>query len=143
MQEFNEVKDMVYDEIDKIVYQGKLNKETLCILGELVDILKDIGTVEMFEEGISVPEDEYSLASGSYNRNNGYSYRNGRMYGYDGGYRNGRDYGSKYSRRGRGGYSMEDAHDHMMSQLHSIMNEAQNDEDRQAVKKLIEQMSNK
>jgi len=45
---------------------------TVKVLGELVDILKDIGSVEMFEEGIDVQEDEYSYANG-YGRNGGYS----------------------------------------------------------------------
>lgn len=72
MQEFNDIKGMVYDEIENISRQGKLNKESVCILGELVDILKDIGTVEMFEEELYVPENEYSLASG-YMSNGGYS----------------------------------------------------------------------
>ena len=137
MQEFNHVKDMVYDEIENISRQGKLSKESVCVLGELVDILKDIGTVEMFEEGFDVPENEYSLANeyivnGGYSQRGGYggnSYRGNRGYNYGG-----------YSRRG--GYSREGAHDHMISQLHQIMNEAQNEEDRQAVKRLIDQMGN-
>lgn len=151
MREFNEIKDMVYDEIENIAHQGTLSKEVVCVLGELVDILKDIGTVEMFEEGVEIPENEYSLANGNYSRNNrsGYS-RNGNSYGgsYDGSYDYGNSYrgrssyNSGYSRRGRGGYSRDDAREHMMSQLHNIMNEAQNEEDRMAVKRLIDQMGN-
>lgn len=137
MQEFNMVKDMVYDEIDNIARQGKLNKEAVCILGELVDILKDIGTVEMFEEGIYVPENEYSLASGNGDM---YSYYNGNGYNNGNSYRGGRTYGSGYTRRSRGGYSREDSREHMISQLHNIMNGVQNEEDRQAVQKLINQM---
>ena len=134
MREFDEIKDMVYGEIDNIARQGSLNNEALCVLGELVDILKDIGTVEMFEEGIQVPENEYSLASG---------YRNGSIHrnddsGYS--YRGGRNYYSDYPRRGRGSYSRDDAHEHMISQLHNIMNDAENEDDRQAVKRLIDQM---
>lgn len=133
MQEFDNVKDMIYEEIDDISRQGKLSKEVVCVLGDLVDILKDIGTVEMFEEGVYVPENEYSLASGY---NDGYSRRNTYGGGYS--YRNGRN--SDYMRRGRGGYSRDDAHNHMISQLHDIMNQTQNDEDRQAVQRLIDQM---
>jgi len=43
---------------------------TVKVLGELVDILKDIGSVEMFEEGIGYGEEEYS---NGYSRNGGYS----------------------------------------------------------------------
>ena len=135
MQEFDNVKDMIYDEIENISHQGQLNKDAVCVLGELVDILKDIGTVEMFEEGIYVPENEYSLASG----NGGYSYRNGSRGTNN--YRNNRSYNYSYGYGRRGGYSREGAHDHMVQQLHQIMNEAQNDEDRMAVQRLIDQMN--
>ena len=136
MQEFDNVKDMIYEEIENISHQGQLNKESVCVLGELVDILKDIGTVEMFEEGAYVPENEYSLASGY----GGYSQRSGSR--QENNYRNNRsyNYNNGYSRRGRGGYSRDGANDHMISQLHQIMNETQNEEDRMAVQRLIDQM---
>jgi len=120
VREFNEIKDMVYGEIDNIAREGKLNNDVVCVLGELVDILKDIGTVEMFEEGIEVPENEYSLASGRYSRP---GYHNSNSYDYGNSYRGGRSYNGGYSRRGRNGYSREDAHEHIVSQLHNIMNE--------------------
>ena len=136
MQEFDNVKDMIYEEIENISHQGQLNKESVCVLGELVDILKDIGTIEMFEEGIYVPENEYSLASG-YNGNGGYSQRNG----YRGlNNRNNRSYNYNYGYSRRSGYSRDGANDHMISQLHQIMNETQNEEDRMAVQRLIDQM---
>ena len=136
MKEFDKIKDMVYDELDELSRQEQLNKEIVCIIGELVDILKDIGTIEMFEEGIEVPEDEYSFASG-YSRNGGYSQR---RYGnsYDGNsYRGGRN-GYTYGRRGRGGYSREDSKEHMIQQLHNLMNETSNETDKQSIHRLIE-----
>jgi len=72
MREFDNIKDMVYCEIDEISHQSKLDMNSLKALGELVDILKDIGSVEMFEEGIEVQDDGYSQMS-NYNRNGGYS----------------------------------------------------------------------
>ena len=139
MQEFDNVKDMIYEEIENISHQGQLNKESVCVLGELVDILKDIGTVEMFEEGVYVPDNEYSLAS-AYNGSGGYSQKG--IYRGENNYRNNRSYSynNGYSRRGRGGYSRDGANDHMISQLHQIMNETQNAEDRMAVQRLIDQM---
>jgi len=123
MREFDNVKDMVYDEIEHLSSYGQLTKDAICVLGELVDILKDIGTVEMFEEGYNFSDDEYSLASG-YGRNGGdggYSRRNsyrGNSYNY----RNGSGYGRGGYNRGR--YSREDGKEHMIQQLHNIMNEA-------------------
>ncbi len=138
MQEFDNIKDMLYCEIDEISHHQKLDMNTVKVLGELMDILKDIGTVEMFEEGIAVPEDEYSFAS-SYSRNNvrnGYPRNN-----YEGNsYRNGR-----YSRPNRGyrqSYSREDAKDHMIQKLATLMNEANDEKDREAIGRLIEQMEN-
>lgn len=142
MREFDRIKDMVYDEIEQFGHHDKLSKDAVCIIGELVDILKDIGTVEMFEEGFDVPEDEYSLAN--YSRNGGYSQRRGYR-GYDDGnsYRNGYVYNSGYSRRGRGGYSREDSKEHMIEKLNNLMYDAQDDNDREAIKRLIQQMESK
>lgn len=136
MQEFDRIKDMIYDELDEISNRGHLDKESVCLLGELADILKDFVTVEMFEEGINVPQDDYSLASG-YSRNGGYSQRR-----YDDRWDRGNSYrGSRggYNRRMRG-YSRDDAKEHMIEKLEYLMNEANDEHDRQAIKNLIDQM---
>lgn len=139
MQEFDNIKDMVYCEIEEISHQPKLDMNTVKVLGELVDILKDIGSVEMFEEGVNIQEDDYSLAN-SYGRG-GYSrmpvyYNNG-----SNSYRSGRSYNSGYSRRSRNnGYSRDDAKDHMIHKLEGLMEEAVDERDRQAIKELIEKM---
>lgn len=106
-----------------------------------LDILKDVGTVEMFEEGYQDnPDEEYSFASG-YNRRGG-SRRGGYYNSYnDGSYRNGGSYRS-YTGRGRSGYSREDAREHMIQKLEHLMNEATDDQDRMAIQKLVEQMEN-
>ena len=107
MKEFDQIKDMVYDELDELSRRGQLTKEAICIIGELVDILKDIGTVEMFEEGIEVPDDDYSLASGY--RNGGYSQR---KY-YPGNNYDGNSYGVGYrSGRVSSGYGRRSKHSH-------------------------------
>lgn len=74
MQEFDNIKDMLYCEIDEISKNNKLDMNSLKVLGEIVDVLKDMGTIEMFEEGAyqPQPEEEYSFAN-SYGRNGGYS----------------------------------------------------------------------
>ena len=137
MQEFDNIKDMVYCEIDEISHQGKLDMQTLQALGELVDILKDIGSVEMFEEGINVDQEEYS-----YGRNGGYSQRRMPLYYNDGNsYRGGNSsrnyYGGGYSRRSRN-YSYDDSKMHMVEKLDNLMNEATDQKDRDAIKRLID-----
>ena len=142
MQEFDNVKDMVYCEIDEISRQGKLDMNTVKVLGELVDILKDIGSIEMFEEGINIQEDDYSYGGG-YSRNNGYSQRRMPIYYNDGNsYRNNRN-GYQMRSNSRYGYSRDDAKEHMVQKLEHLMNEAQDEQDKQAIQRLINQMDNK
>lgn len=143
MQEFDNIKDMIYCEIDEISHQGKLDMNTVNVLGELVDILKDMGSIEMFEEGIDIQEDnEYSFTN-SYGRNGGYSQRRMPIYYGDNGnsYRSNRGY-SGYSRRSRGGYSRDDSKEHMIEKLHDLMMEANNQNDKDSIQKLINQMEN-
>ena len=130
MKEFDRLKDLVFEEIEELSHRPQLDKESICVIGELVDILKDTYTIEMFEEGYDVPEDEYR----------GYSQRSGYPKYYDSGnsYR-GRSYGG-YSRRVRPGYSREDGKAHMVEKLEALMNEAQDENDRMAIKDLINQM---
>ena len=139
MKEFDRIKDMIYEELDGISHDGKLSKDTVCVIGELVDILKDIGSIEMFEENIYVED------NGTYHtpdERGGYSNRMPRRY-YDGGYQYG---GNSYRYGGtrmRGGYSREDGKAHMVEKLNHLMNEAQNDEDREAIRRLIHEMESK
>lgn len=141
MREFDNIKDMVYCEIDEISHQSKLDMNSLKALGELVDILKDIGSVEMFEEGIEVQDDGYSQMN-NYNRNGGYSQRRMPIYYNDGNsYRNGRGMNNGYSRRGRG-YSYDGDKDHMIEELNRLMMKASDQNDKDAIQRLIEQMEN-
>lgn len=138
MEVFNGVKDMVYCEIDEISRMGKLDMNTMKILGELVDILKDIGSIEMFEEGVQIQEDdEYSF--NGYSRGNGYSQRRMPVYYGDGNSYRGRGYNSGYSRRGRN-YSYDDSKNHMIDKLNHLIMEANDQKDKDAIQRLIEQM---
>ena len=144
METFESIKDMVYCELDEISRQGKLDMNTVKVLGELVDILKDLGTVEMFEEGVNIQEDDYSYG---YGRNegpmsNGYSQRRMPVYYNNGNsYRGGRNMTGGYSRRGRG-YSYDDSKTHMVEKLNHLMMEATDQKDKDAIQRLIDQMEN-
>lgn len=144
MKEFDNIKDMIYCELDEISHLNKLDISTVKVLGELVDILKDVGTVEMFEEGVYVPEDEYSFANG-YSRN-GYSQRMYSRDNYDNGssYRGRSSYNNGYSNRrgGRGGYSRDDSKQHIVEKLHHLMDEAHDENDKESIRMFIEQMEN-
>ena len=145
MKEFDKIKDMIYDELDEITRHDQLSKDAVCLIGELVDILKDIGTVEMFEENIYVDDNGWYHNSGEGGYSQGYmpkryydgnSYRGRSMNG-------GRNYGDGYSRRGRGGYSRDDGKDHLVKKLEDLMHEVNDQNDRDAINRLIEQMENK
>lgn len=143
MQEFDSIKEMVYCEIDEISHYGKLDMNTMKILGELVDILKDIGSIEMFEEGVQVQDNEYSFANGYSRNNGGYSQRRMPIYYNEGNsYRGGRSMNGGYSRRGRGNYSYDEGKAHMIDKLNNLMMETNEQKDRDAIQKLIEQMEN-
>ena len=130
MKELDRIKDLVYNELDDISnHVDQLDKGTVCVIGDLVDILKDIETIYMFEEGYEVRDDEYSLASGR----SKYPAR----YYYDNGYRGG-NYGGLQRRNNRGGYSRDDAKEHMIMKLEDLMNDAQDEHDRHAISKLVE-----
>ena len=139
MKDFDVIKGMIYNELEDISHNGKLTKETVCVIGELVDILKDIGSIEMFEENIYVED------NGAYHtydeRGSSYSNRMPRMRYNDGGYR----YGGGQSRNGSyrggyGGYSREDGKEHMINKLEQLMDEATESKDKDAIRRLIDQM---
>lgn len=143
MQEFDGIKDMVYCELEEISHLQKLDMNTVKVLGELVDILKDIGSVEMFEEGVNINEEEYSF-NNSYGRNGngGYSQRRP-MYYTDGNSYRSNYMNNGYSRRGgRGGYSRDDSKQYMINELTNLMNTATEQKDKDAIQRLIDQMHN-
>lgn len=141
MKEFDRIKDMIYEELDEFGRHDSLNKEAICVIGELVDILKDMGTVEMFEENIYVDDNGW-YHNGGDEYSQGYMPR--RYPGYGNSYRgrgtagNGGSYGR---RQMRGGYSREESRDHLMMKLEDLMNEAGDEQDRQSIKRLIDQMN--
>lgn len=138
MQEFDNIKDMVYCELDEISRQGKMDMNTVKVLGELTDILKDIGSIEMFEEGINIQEDDFMQTNG-YSRNGGYSQRRMPVY-YEGNSYNSRGMSNGgYSRRSRG-YSYDDSKSHMIEKLNHLMMEASDQQDKDAIQRLIDQM---
>ena len=146
-ERLHKLKELVDRGIDEINSKPALDKETVCVAGELVDIRKDISTIEAMEE--------YGYSEGVYPMyyDNGSSYgsnyargRGGRNYARGGGnsygYNNGSSYGS-YGRRGmyEGGYSRGmDGKDEMMMHLEKAMENASNEHEREKIHRMIAQM---
>lgn len=140
MKEFDRVKGLLYEEIQKIGEDGQLTMDALCVLDKLADTLKDLYNIEMFEEN------DINAFLEDFSRDNGYSGRSSVMRSYMDGnsYNNGGSYngGNSYrSYRRDGGYSRDDGmKQDMVKKLEMLWNDARDEHDRNAIKKLIDQM---
>lgn len=120
-----DVLDMVYDkvccELDEIMKKEKLDSKDVELIGEFVDIMKDINQIDSNQDQM-----------------NGSSYMRGRsgrmmpMYGR-GGYSRGRSM--------NGGYSRAENKEAMLDRLQEIADMAVDEKDRKAVERLMDQMS--
>ena len=132
MKVLYEVKDMVEDELKSFIRKDELSKDDVCIIGELVDIVKDIETVEAMHDAAS--------KGWSRDYSNGYDdeYSYGTM--YRGSYeKRPRDSMGRYTSRDEG-YSRHDKSEIIKSLEHMMMN-ARTPEERENYRATIEQMS--
>lgn len=109
---------MINTEISRMLDRGELSKETLCLMCEMVDILKDIHEIE--KEGMSMDEG-YSRGMRSYN--DGYSYARDRMGRYS---NNGRSYGTE--------------RDHLMNKMNQFMDQASSESERELVRRIMREI---
>lgn len=69
---YEQASDMIAREIQKLVDKGNIDKETLCLIGEAIDVQKDLETLK-------VMQNEQSDSRRSYDSyDDGYSNRRGR-----------------------------------------------------------------
>ena len=146
MKVYDQIKDMLCDELEEIAKKKELTTNSLEVLYKGVDILKDISTIKAMEQ--EYPEEGYSRDGGysqgyfgrmpyyMYDEAPGNSYARGR-----GRYAN-RDSMGRYSSEGSsygdhmGGYSGD-----TREELQRIMNSAQNDREREAIRKALDSMN--
>lgn len=132
MHIYEDLKEMVEDEIDKIVKKGEIDEKCLEYLDKLVDISKDIDTINAMNEyggeepGYSQMRRPYynSYDDGMTNRNS-YQRRDGM-----GRYMRSYDNGGGYSRGGG----------NIAARLESMMAEASTEHEREAIRRALEQM---
>ena len=127
---YDRLYDMINCEIDKIENKGELNVASLDNLDKLVDIIKDLQTIDAMSYA---EERDYGFSNG------GYSNRNRMMYNNDGGYSNGRyyrgrnmNYGYSYGDGGRG---------EMINHLEQAMAQASSEEERNEIRQMIDKMN--
>jgi len=75
-----ELKEMLCEELDKIVDKGTISMSDLEIVHKLVDTIKNIHKIDMYDDGGYSGNGDWS-ANGSYN--NGFYNNSGRSYGRD------------------------------------------------------------
>lgn len=139
------------NELDQMVNSGKFrSRDDVDIVYKLVDIVKDVHCIWAYEEdeGYSENYGENSYRGGRSNRgrsNEGRSYE-GRSY-EGGSYEGGRSYARGRSNRGgrmsrnsyRGGCS-RDSKQEYVEELRELMEDAPDDETRQNIQRMIQQM---
>lgn len=113
--------DKVYCELDEINKKEKWDSKDVELIGEFVDILKDV-------DMISGSQDGYSQMDGMRGR----SGRMMPMYGR-GSYARGRSMNN--------GYSRDESKEMMLDHLQEVMDMAVDEKDRRAVERLMDQMS--
>lgn len=126
-----DVIDRAYDraccEVDDLLKHQKFDKQDVELLGEFVDIIKDVEMIYGYQDDM-----------GGYSQMNGNGYMPSR---YGRGMSYGRNYnrGSSYTRNGNG-YSRTDGKEMMIDHLQDIADMATDERDRKAVMRLMEQM---
>lgn len=158
-----DIKDMLEDELKKISKKEDITAMDLENIYKMVDIVKDISTVDAMkkaeEQGYSRDyardysrgySEDYANAYGSYNSYDGRRGRDGDSdgrYSEDGSYRRGRDAMGRYTSRDGSyrdnsydGYSRH-SKEEMAEHLKEMMRNARTEEEREAYRKTIEQLS--
>lgn len=124
----NDLRDMVLCDIEDTVKKGQISPSDYQALGEAVDIVKDIETIEaMRNYGYEEPETSLSMG-------------NVRSYPYDPN-RYGNSYGSNYNRM-RSNHMMRSVSkdDETMAKLNRMMGSAQTDVERATIQRMMDEL---
>lgn len=121
MKALEDLRETLCKELDEIARKGEIGAGDLEAVHKLTDTIKNIDKIGMLEDG------GYSQAR---NRESRVMYNDG----------------NSYARRGehyvRGHYSRDDGKEHMIDELHELMEDAQSEHQRSAIRRCIEQLKN-
>ena len=131
MHIYNDVKDMLHDELAEIVKKGELSAGSLETIDKLLHSIKNADKIIMYERYSS---DGYSNAADGNTMMDDYSYGRGRYAK--------RDSMGRYSRHG--GYSYDDGgtNAEKISMLRSMIREVSSEDERKALQKIIHKLEN-
>lgn len=120
MEYMHELKEKLCDELEEIARKGELGAGDLEIVHKLTDTIKNLGKIEMLEDGGYSQAGDREIEGRAYNRGNSYARRK-------------RDSMGRYSKDGRmmrGGYldgrmySWAEAKDEIMEKIEGMMDDA-------------------
>ena len=139
----HKIKEMLYRELEEYANVERLSGGSLELINKITDTIKNIDKIEMLEEGGEYSRDGgMSYEGGGYDDGVSYARRRGGMhyvrghYSRDGGNSYGRDGGNSYNR----GYSRHDGKQHMMQRMEEMMHEAENDRERDVLRRCMDQL---
>ena len=131
----HDLKDMILCDIDETVKKGQISPADYQALGEAVDIVKDIETIE----AMRIYEYESPEMSGA--MSGGRMYPLGRFNSYGSGY-SGNSYGGYSGERGRsprtGRYISRD--DETTAKLQNMMASAQTEQERATIQRMMDEL---
>ena len=134
MKHLEKLKEALCEELDKFGKSGDITVNSLEKIHKLTDTIKNIDKIMMLEEEGGYSEEMYG---NSYARGRRYAKRDSMgRYSRDGGYSEDDDYSER--RMGRG-YSRDEATDHLMRQLGSMMEDA-DPKQRETLKKWMREL---
>lgn len=134
MHMYEELKDMLCEELEEITKKGELTAGSLDTVDKLTHAIKSIDTIIAMEEY----GDDYSRRRSYDGEMDGMRSERRRMY-------DGRSYARKRDSMGRysrGGYSYADAKEDMIADLNEVMNETTDEKLKGEVKKFIAKVEN-
>jgi hypothetical protein len=139
MKMYEQIKDMLCDELEGIAKKKELTSSSLDVIYRSVDILKDLATIKAMEQ--EYPDEGYSKDGYSQGYSQGYFNRMP-IYAYDGdmSYARKRDSMGRYSRDGHYDGRSYDYSGDTKEELQRIMSMAQNDRERDAIRKALDSM---
>lgn len=144
MRTLYNIKDLIDDELREISKKGELTETDLDNVYKMVDICKDITTIEAMKESRYSRESSREYSSENYPMSMDGSYRSYRG-SYEGSYaRRGRDGDGdgRYSERGSyrdGGYSGHTS-EQTREKLEKMMHNAGTEQERESIRRILEQL---
>ena len=140
MKHLEKLKEALCEELDKFAKSGDITVNSLEKIHKLTDTIKNIDKIMMLEEDGGYSETymgDGAMYDSSYARGRRYAKRDSMgRYSRDGGYSEDDEYSER--RMGRG-YSRDEATDHLMRQLGSMMEDA-DPKQRETLKKWMREL---